>query len=69
MTFCLPRYDAVGAAVRSVNQKHIIFYEPVTWGMVEEGRYNIRNRILLVLWYTLVFVCVRRTLRVPPPFA
>jgi hypothetical protein len=31
-------YDAVGAGVRSVNQKHIIFYEPVTWGMVEEGK-------------------------------
>ncbi len=30
----------MGAAVRSVNRKHIIFYEPVTWGMVEEGRYS-----------------------------
>jgi endoglycosylceramidase len=35
-----PLYDAVGAGVRSVNRNHIIFYEPVTWGMVEEGRWS-----------------------------
>jgi endoglycosylceramidase len=34
-----PLYNAVGAGVRSVNHKHIIFYEPVTWGMVAEGKY------------------------------
>ena len=34
-----PLYNAVGEGMRTVNQKHIIFYEPVTWGMVEEGKY------------------------------
>lgn len=34
-----PLYNAAGAGIRTVNQKHTIFYEPVTWGMVEEGKY------------------------------
>ena len=34
-----PLYDALGAAIRHVDQRHIIFYEPVTWGMVEEDRF------------------------------
>ncbi len=38
--FCdiLRMYDAVGGGIRQVNQKHIIFYEPVDWGMVLEGK-------------------------------
>eukprot|EP00049_Salpingoeca_infusionum_P019093 m.360168 g.360168 ORF g.360168 m.360168 type:complete len:488 (+) comp18909_c0_seq1:45-1508(+) len=27
-------YDAVAPAIRAVDSKHLIFYEPVTWGMI-----------------------------------
>lgn len=34
-----PLYTALGEAIRRIDQRHIILMEPVTWGMVFEGRY------------------------------
>ena len=51
-----PLYDAVGAGVRQVNQKHIIFYEPVDWGMVLEGRCAVVRLVLQPL------LCIKRRL-------
>mmetsp|Transcript_16786 Transcript_16786/g.33483 ORF Transcript_16786/g.33483 Transcript_16786/m.33483 type:complete len:497 (+) Transcript_16786:14-1504(+) len=33
----MPSYDVVSAAIREVDQDHLIFYEPVTWGMIFNG--------------------------------
>ena len=33
----LPFYDVIAANIRSVDVDHIIFYEPVTWGMIFNG--------------------------------
>eukprot|EP00698_Gefionella_okellyi_P018721 TRINITY_DN564_c0_g1_i1.p1 TRINITY_DN564_c0_g1~~TRINITY_DN564_c0_g1_i1.p1 ORF type:complete len:499 (-),score=61.65 TRINITY_DN564_c0_g1_i1:98-1594(-) len=30
----MPMYDVVAAAIRAFDGKHLVFYEPVTWGMV-----------------------------------
>lgn len=30
-------HDAVGKAIRAVDHRHIVFFEPVTWGMVLNG--------------------------------
>jgi endoglycosylceramidase len=32
-----PLYDTISAAIRSVDNDHIVFYEPVTWGMIFNG--------------------------------
>jgi endoglycosylceramidase len=32
-----PLYDVIAAAIREVDTNHIIFYEPVTWGMIFNG--------------------------------
>ena len=29
-----PLYEAVAAAIRAVDDSHLVFYEPVTWGMI-----------------------------------
>eukprot|EP01065_Artemidia_motanka_P031517 TRINITY_DN378_c0_g1_i1.p1 TRINITY_DN378_c0_g1~~TRINITY_DN378_c0_g1_i1.p1 ORF type:complete len:496 (+),score=181.11 TRINITY_DN378_c0_g1_i1:63-1490(+) len=34
----MPLYDAVAAGIREYDADHVIFYEPVTWGMVMEGK-------------------------------
>jgi endoglycosylceramidase len=51
-----PLYDAAGAGIRSTNQKHIIFYEPVDWGMVFEGRYVARLQAVcsLILYWRFI---------------
>mmetsp|Transcript_43362 Transcript_43362/g.68652 ORF Transcript_43362/g.68652 Transcript_43362/m.68652 type:complete len:503 (-) Transcript_43362:210-1718(-) len=33
-----PMYDKVSSAIREVDDSHVIFYEPVTWGMIFEGK-------------------------------
>ena len=33
-----PFYDAIALAIRSEDEAHLIFYEPVTWGMVLNGQ-------------------------------
>eukprot|EP00750_Incisomonas_marina_P017671 INCI2329.2.p1 GENE.INCI2329.2~~INCI2329.2.p1 ORF type:complete len:340 (-),score=46.71 INCI2329.2:781-1800(-) len=32
-----PMYDYIAKAIRPVDEEHIIFYEPVTWGMIFNG--------------------------------
>jgi len=32
-----PMYDTISSAIRSVDEAHLIFYEPVTWGMIFNG--------------------------------
>lgn len=33
----MPLYDEASAAIRAIDTDHIIFYEPVTWGMIFNG--------------------------------
>lgn len=33
----LPFYDVIATTIRQVDPDHIIFYEPVTWGMIFNG--------------------------------
>ncbi|GMH53532.1 hypothetical protein TL16_g01472 [Triparma laevis f. inornata] len=33
----MPSYDFVAEAIREVDEDHLIFYEPVTWGMIFNG--------------------------------
>ncbi len=33
----LPFYDIVSSKIREIDDKHLIFYEPVTWGMIFNG--------------------------------
>jgi endoglycosylceramidase len=33
----LPFYDSLSASIREVDDQHLIFYEPVTWGMIFNG--------------------------------
>lgn len=35
-----PFYDALSTAIRSTDNDHILFYEPVTWGMVLNGSWS-----------------------------
>ena len=34
----MPSYNVVSTAIREVDQDHLIFYEPVTWGMIFNGQ-------------------------------
>ncbi|GMH47457.1 hypothetical protein TrVE_jg4863 [Triparma verrucosa] len=34
----MPSYDVVSDAIREVDEDHLIFYEPVTWGMIFNGK-------------------------------
>ncbi len=36
----LPLYDTISAVIRSEDPKHLVFYEPVTWGMIFNGEYT-----------------------------
>jgi endoglycosylceramidase len=36
----LPFYDKISEAIRSKDASHLIFYEPVTWGMIFNGNYT-----------------------------
>ena len=33
-------YDAISPSIRKVDDRHIIMYEPVTWGMIFDGKYT-----------------------------
>ena len=33
-----PFYDVLGKAIRAIDQNHMIMYEPVTWGMIFNGK-------------------------------